>query len=362
MCLLINCGIAFRTLSYEETCCAVWGRAGYYIIALSCYLMDFGVLVTYWVALGDLASPLAKVTFGVDDKTSVKLMLAIAMLFPCYLRNLGALPGWSYINYGLILFGLLSMLLLCFQPGTSAYNRDHLEPYGQPSKTDWHLVKNELWPSLGTLAFTFCTHDSVFMVYNTLHDGTCKRWSLVCKGTMWSTVLLALLTGLPVYLMLGEKTASDVTTNFPDVLLMRIVRGALAISIALTWIYLQQVSRKYLHSLVMPMVRRRALTLSESYHMSVRELVFFTSIQFAATLSLGVSMEDLRLPMALTGVFAQSLVAFIIPPCLLLTSVVRGYGNIGYSRLAQGYFCAVLLFGLTSCTLGVQSTLAARAT
>lgn len=356
MCLMVNCGIACKTLSYEETCCAIWGRAGYYIITVTCYLMDFGVLVTYWVALGDLVAPLAKEAFGTEDKARIRLCLAAVMLLPSYLRNLGKIKGWSYINYLLIVFGLVSMLCLAFRQETADFNRDHFEPRGEPVQPDHTAVKPAIWPSIGTLAFTFCNHDSVFMVYANLKDGSWQRWAVVCKLAMWLTVLLMVTTGLPIYLALGDKVASDITTNFPDGGLMRAARVALAVVVAMTWIYLQQVARKYLHSLVMPLVRRRALTPEESYSMSAGELVFFTSVQFGTTLALGICIEDLGLPMALTGVFAQALAAFVIPPGLLFTCALRG-DAMGYSRPAQAYFAVVCLFGLVSCTLGVQSTL-----
>jgi len=360
MCLLVNLGIKCGTFSYEETCSAIWGRGGYYVITITCYLMDFGVLVTYWVALGDLVAPLAHEAFGTSDRTRIKLGLAAVMLGPSYLRNLGKIPGWSFANYGLIIFGSVSMLCMVFLPATADFARDHIEPIGESISPGFgEAVKVGMWPSLGTLAFTFCNHDSVFMIFSNLKEGTWQRWALTCKLAMWPVVLLMILTGLPMYFVLGEKVASDITTSFPNTRFMLAVRGALTVSVAMTWIYLQQVARKYLHSLVMPLLLRRALTPSESYNLTVPELLCFTTFQFSVTLVLGISIEDLGLPMALTGVFAMSLAAFIIPPCLLLTSVLRG-DDVGYGRIAQAYFCMVLLFGLTSCTLGAESTLSAR--
>mmetsp|Transcript_31074 Transcript_31074/g.88682 ORF Transcript_31074/g.88682 Transcript_31074/m.88682 type:complete len:447 (-) Transcript_31074:167-1507(-) len=366
MCLMVNIAIDRRTRSYEETCCAIWGRAGYYVITITCYLMDFGILVTYWVALGDLLAPAAESIFQSSAsgvRLRVKIVLGAVMLLPCYLRNLGEIPGWSYINYSLIVFGLFSMLALSGHQATADFNKNSIEPKGLPTAADWTSIKPDLWPSLGTLAFTFCTHDCVFMIYSTLQDGTSKRWAATCKTAMWSTVVLMVATGLPIYFALGDKVSSDLTVNFPDSPWMRVVRCALAVSIGMTWVYLQQVARKFLHSLAMPFVRGRPLTEEESYHMSGRQLFVFTSVQFAATWALGLCIEDLGLPMALTGVFAQSLAAFVIPPCLLFTECWRRGGNVcGYSFLAKVYFCVVLLFGVTSCTLGVHSTIASYTT
>jgi len=152
-------------------------------------------------------------------------------------------------------------------------------------------------------------------------------------------------------------TLSDITMNFPlDSPLMNVVRCALTISLAMTWLYLQQVGRKFLHSLIMPMLRCRVLSPGESYHMSPAEIVGFTSVQFGVTLYLGCIIEDLGLPMALTGVFAQAMAAFVIPPCLLLTLSRRGH-DCGYTWLQHGYYIAILIFGTVSCTLGVNATL-----
>merc|ERR1719277_216961 len=134
------------------------------------------------------------------------------------------------------------MLYLAFQPETAVFVRHHVEPRGEPVRPGREAVRPEIWPSLGTLAFTFCNHDSVFMVYSNLKEGTWRRWAAVCKLAMWSTVLLMVATGLPMYLSLGDKVASDVTTNFPDSGLMRGVRLALAVAVAMTWLYLQQVA------------------------------------------------------------------------------------------------------------------------
>lgn len=342
--LMVNCAIHLRTLSYEETCCAVWGQLGYYLVALSCYMIDFGVLVSYWVALGDLAWPLARCFGWHTSGWKVKVVLAAFMLPFSFLRNLGKLPYWSYINYGLILFAALSTLSLAFN------NSDLAEP-------DYTPIKDAFWPSLGTLSFTFVNHDSVFAIAQNLEDLTKQRWAVVCGISMWSTMLLTALVGMPVYFALGEATLSDITMNFPlDSPLMNVVRFALTISLAMTWLYLQQVGRKFLHSLVMPMLRCRVLSPGESYHMSRAEIVAFTSVQFGVTLYLGCIIEDLGLPMALTGVFAQAMAAFVIPPCLLLTLSRRGH-DCGYTSLQHGYYVAILIFGIVSCTLGVNATL-----
>jgi len=356
--LMVNCAIELQTKSYEETCSAVWGRPGYYAIACICYLIDFGVLVTYWVALGDLATPPVEDILGKDfvSEVVVKLVLAGVLLPACFIRNLGKIPGWAYVNYAIIIFAIVSMLCLVFQQDTADFNRDHIEPLGVPLQPNWAPVKDGLWPSLGTVAFTFVNHDSVFTIYQSLKRGTRGRWAAVTIGAMWSTVLLMMALGLPTYLALGDKTRSNLIRNFPNSPLMFTVRCALALSLSMTMLYLQQVGRKYLHSLVMPVVRRRALTASESYNMSRGEVAFFTSVQFMTTLSCGVLLKDLGLPMALTGVFAQSLAAFVVPPCLLLTLAWRG-NRVGHSRLTIFLYVPVLIFGLVSCTLGVQSTL-----
>lgn len=349
MALMVKCAIVFDTLSYEETCRAVWGPPGYYIVALSCYLLEFGVLVTYWVALGDLAEPFVSHFYtarGPNTKVVSQLVLAAMMLPPCFLANLGNKPAWSYINYTFILIALTSLMYLSHHP-------ECWQKLGPTSGPDWRRpVKTSVWPCWGALAFTFCVHDSVFAVYQNLDNGTFERWNIVCSGALWSTVILMISSGLAIYSGLGESTQVDVTLNFKDVPLILALRAMLVFIIAITWIYLQQVARKYLHSLVMPLTHRRWLTPNEVYMMSCSQLFFFTSVQFGVTLILGIYIRNLALPMALTGMFAQSLVAFVIPPCLLLTTMWRGRRSLGYSRLQETYFCFVLLVGIVSCTLG----------
>lgn len=358
MCVMVNCAIKLKTMSYEETCCAVWGRPGYYIVALVCFLIDFGVLVAYWVAIGALAAPIASDVFGVTEhvETKVKLGAAVIMLPPSYLRSLGDVPGWSYISYALILFASFSMLHLAFQPSTLEFNKYHVEPLSVAVETNWTWIKDGVWPSLGTIAFTFVNHDSVFMVFERLKDGNRRRWAAVCMGALCSTTVLMLGVGIPIYLVLGDKITSDMTTNYPGGMLMSAVRVALCACIVMSWVYLQQVGRKYLHSLAMPIVHRRPLTQRETYHMTAPELGVFTSLLFGVTLFLGIYIQDLGLPMALTGVFAQSLAAFVIPPCLVF-SMVRLGQNPGYSKIEQAYLAGILVFGLVSCTLGVAQTL-----
>lgn len=356
--VMVNCAIKLDTMSYEETCCAVWGRPGYYVVAAVCLLIDFGVLVSYWVAIGNLAAPIVSDIFAIEENVNAKVKLgaAIFMLPPSYLRSLGDIPGWSYISYALILFSSFSMLYLSFLWPTLDFNQTSIQPYNVPVKTDWQWVKDGLWPSLGTVAFTFVNHDSVFMVFENLKDRTANRWTTVCMGALWSTTCLMLLIGVPIYLSLGDKTSSDITENFPSGPLMSIVRIALCACVVMTWVYLQQVGRKYLRSLVMPAVRRRPLTQFESYNMTRTEIFCFTSVLFGTTLLLGLVISDLGLPMALTGIFAQSLAAFVIPPCLVF-SMVRAGKNPGYSRAEQVFLTVILSFGLVSCTLGVFSTL-----
>jgi len=286
----------------------------------------------------------------------VKLAAAVVMLPPSYLRSLGDIPGWSYISYVLILFASFSMLHLAFMPETIEFNTVHVKPLYEPVETNWKWVKDGVWPSLGTIAFTFVNHDSVFMVYERLKDGTERRWATVCMAALCSTTVLMLGIGMPIYLALGDKIASDITTNFPGGGLMSFVRIALCSCIVMSWVYLQQVGRKYLHSLVMPIVRGRPLTETETYYMSALEIFVFTTLLFGVTLTLGILIDDLGLPMALTGVFAQALAAFVIPPCLVFT-MVRNKQNPGYSKPGLIFLAFILVFGCVCCTIGVRNTI-----
>jgi len=358
---MVNCGIKLKTMSYEESCSAVWGRPGYYVVALVCFLIDFGVLVAYFVAMGSLAGPIATDYFSITEavETKVKLAAAVVMLPPSYLRSLGDIPGWSYVSYAMILFGSFSMLYLAFSDSTQEFNKVHVAPLNVPVETDWSWVKGGIWQAIGTIAFTFAIHDCVFSIFKSLKDGTRERWSFVCYTALATTTALILAIGVPIYLALGDKVDSNITKNFPSGPLMNAVRGAIFVCVIITWVYVQHVGRKYLHSLVMPLVRCRPLTSSETYTMSAPELAVFTTVIFVAALCLGIMCEDLGIPMSLTGIFAQSLSAFVIPPCLVFTMVRQGQ-NPGYSTIELGFLAVILVFGLVSCTLGMHNTLNAH--
>jgi hypothetical protein len=83
--------------------------------------------------------------------------------------------------------------------------------------------------------------------------------------------------------------------------------------------------------------------------MTPLEIGVFTTIQFVVTFGLGLAVTDLGLPMALTGVFAQALAAFVIPPCLLFTLSRQGQ-NAGYTRGHMAGFAGILIFGVSCCT------------
>lgn len=311
--------------------------------------------------MGSLAGPIATDYFSIteDVETKVKLAAAVVMLPPSYLRSLGDIPGWSYVSYGMIVFGSFSMLYLAFSDSTQEFNKTNVAPLNVPVETDWRWVKGGIWQAVGTIAFTFAIHDCVFSIFKSLKEGTRQQWSFVCYTALWSTTALILAIGVPIYFALGDKVASEITANFPSGPLMNAVRGAIFVCIIITWIYVQHVGRKYLHSLVMPLVRCRPLTSSETYTMSVPELAVFTTVIFVAALYLGVAVKDLGIPMSLTGIFAQSLSAFVIPPCLVFTMVRQGQ-NPGYNKMQLGFLGAILLFGLVSCTLGMANTLNAH--
>jgi hypothetical protein len=90
--------------------------------------------------------------------------------------------------------------------------------------------------------------------------------------------------------------------------------------------------------------------------MTALEIGGFTFVQFAVTLALGLAVTDLGLPMALTGVFAQALAAFVIPPCLLFTLSRQGQ-TVGYTRIQMAGFGGVLIFGVSCCTFGAVQIL-----
>ena len=68
--------------------------------------------------------------------------------------------------------------------------------------------------SLGILSFSFVCHDTAFLYYNTLHNGSITRWNKLVFTSIFLSIFITLLLSIPGYLLFLNETDGNVLNNF----------------------------------------------------------------------------------------------------------------------------------------------------
>jgi len=137
------------------------------------------------------------------------------------------------------------------------------------------------------MEFAFVCHHSSFIVYNSLKDGTNKRWSIVTHTSLLISLGLCILLAVSGYLNFQTNTKGDILNNFSyDNTAINVARALLALTMVFTFPMENFVVR---HCIIASLERRKIVKKRINYN---RYHYIITIILWGMSLTIGLSVNN----------------------------------------------------------------------
>eukprot|EP01083_Nonionella_stella_P280522 954312_1 len=308
--LMVKCAQISNVHDYEKLCQHCFGIHGYIIVCVSLLLVDYGVMLTYLIILGDATFLIANI-WGFDtmyDRNCILIAIAILAIFPtCLYRDISALEKLSAIKLGTVIFVVLVVIFQWFALPTTAVDTHDISYF-----IDWHGMPY----SLGIIGYAFVCHDSAFLYYNTLIKPTMLRWTQLSFSAVFAAMTLSGICGIFAYLTFGNHIASNMLNNYPIesnlVVLIRIIY-----IVIMAWSYPTSffMLRHIMLSFIQKIWKQNSVN-TYTVHSSPWLLhVGLTSFLFFTNLALALFVRNLGSVMSIVGNLPSMNIAFVMP-CL----------------------------------------------
>jgi amino acid permease len=218
--------------SYEQLGYDCYGRTGWAAVLVSKMLYSFGCLVAYVVVVRDnFASALSHLIHRTLDSEFITVLLSTFVLLPlCLTRDmtpLASLSLFSVLAMGIII--LIVLYLFFGQPDIREEGGTFLE--------NWLQVRLGFVESLGTFVFSFVSHHTVHLAFESLRPElqTLDHWKLVSSLSIGLATVVSLSVGFVVYATFWEHALSDLFTLYPDIPIVDVAKLLLCITMLLTF-------------------------------------------------------------------------------------------------------------------------------
>eukprot|EP01083_Nonionella_stella_P268938 909465_1 len=332
----------------EELCEHALGRFGFYGVSIACGLFNFGAICSYSVMIMQtIPLVVGEWIYGPDATCAQTTVVVIVgtvvvhlMLSPlCLMKDLSSLAFTSGVSV-VTFFGIVVIAFFKAPEACAAFGPDELCPkpitFFSELDTSWF----ESFDTIGVYLFGIVCMDSVFQLYNSLHNATPTRWR-------WTThisigTVCTLYAGFSTYLTawFGSRSKGNILCTFPkDDALINAARLTLGLCLALTYPMSNFLMRDYVFSILRPQFPNIAGSRAVLYGLTYGTL--------ATTTLLALTVGDLGVFMAVTGNVAGAAIGFILP--VLVYFKIEGFQNL---RLVAKKRLSNPEHGVLSCLAG----------
>eukprot|EP00968_Pinguiococcus_pyrenoidosus_P012426 scaffold1088_cov247-Pinguiococcus_pyrenoidosus.AAC.17 len=186
--MIIACGDRMKTLDYDATVEAIFGRRARLFCTATMGFFAYGAMVTYAVIIGDTVGTIAYEEPTQGQRAGIIFGFSLVAILPlCLLRNMSQLSSSSSLSILCVL--TLVGLIIGLAPA-SAEDQD-LDP------PEFTFVRFESLPrGIGAIGFAFVCHHSAFTVRNSLQNPTPERWAKVTNSSIGFSYFIVLFLGL----------------------------------------------------------------------------------------------------------------------------------------------------------------------
>ncbi|XP_066950342.1 solute carrier family 38 member 10 isoform X2 [Macrobrachium rosenbergii] len=343
---LIRSAIMARRRSYEFLAFHVFGVSGKLFVEMCMILFLFGICISFYVVMGDLAPAIVARFMSVENSSSLRYTLligiAVLVILPlCLLRNLDNLASMSAFS---IMFYFFLVVVVFWHAFPKLWDGTWI-----------HIA--ELWRPAGALqilpilSLALACQSNVFEIYDSVPDPDVPKMRFVVNHAVNLCSALYISVGFLGYVAFVDKDISgNIIMSFPDSGLTEGIKMFFAVSLAISFPLMIFPCRTSIHSLIYRRSNPSSFDLVGNYMPESR----FKAITFGILLSslvIGILIPNIELVLGLLGSTMGMLIATILPSLLFIKVNTKASTE---RLLAQG----IMLMGLMLIVTGTYLNLA----
>eukprot|EP01135_Chromosphaera_perkinsii_P008854 Nk52_evm1s1489 gene=Nk52_evmTU1s1489 len=319
--------------NYPDLCYHAFGKWGFYYMGIMQFLFPFGAMIAYLVIIGDSMVYACESSTNNAALTSRYFWISMfswLIIFPiCLPKNVAHLAKFS----GLSLLSVVFVVLTVTIEGAKIRNEDSFEtPDGAYSFAD-----SRVFQAIGIISFAYVCHHNTFLLFDSLQDRTLNRFRRVVYISVGFSVAMSVWMATAGYVTFFDKTDANILNNFPtDNTAINFARVLFSLTMILTFPLELFVCRNV-----------GELLLFKDYPFSTVRHVSWTFGLVAVPYTIAMLTDDLSAVLELTGDFAASSLAYILPGALYLKIAE---GPILSKKKAPAL--AVMIFGIIVLIIG----------
>ena len=281
-----------------------FGKWGYYYMGIMQFLFPFGAMIAYLVIIGDSMTDAVRSGTSNGVLTSRYFWISIfawLIIFPISLpRNVAHLAKFSGLSLASVVFVVLAVTI----EGAKIRDEDGFEvPNGA-----YDFADSRIFQAIGIISFAYVCHHNTFLLFDSLKDRTLNRFRRVVFISVAFSVAMSVWLGVAGYVAFYDKTDANILNNFPiDNTAINFARVLFSLTMVLTFPLELFVCRNVGELLVF-----RNKPQSRVRHIS------WTFGLVAIPYIIAMSTDNLSAVLELTGDFAASSLAYILPGAIYL--------------------------------------------
>ncbi|KAI8329711.1 transmembrane amino acid transporter protein-domain-containing protein [Chlamydoabsidia padenii] len=330
--LIFNGKLAGRS-TYQDLLQFTFGRPGLIAISIFQFVFAFGGMCAYCVIIGDTIPHVIRSLFPSIETTPIlwifanrNLCIAFFTLFVSYplslYRDISKLAKTSALALVAIVFITVSVAVE--GPKVQSELRGSTEHR-------FDFMQDEIFQGIAVISFAYVCHHNSFLIFGSLKQPSLNRFASVTHWSMGIAFLTCIILGLSGYLVFTDQTAGNILNNFPsDNVFINIARLAFGLNMFTTIPLETFVCREVLETFFWP---SKAFNLKRHF--------ILTSILTLVALIISLLTCNLGIVLELTGAFAATSLAYVLPPLCYLK---LANGSLWHYSKIPHWSC--LIFGL----------------
>ncbi|CAG0916322.1 unnamed protein product [Notodromas monacha] len=335
--LLLKSAILCRRRNYEQLAFASFGAGGKLAVELGLIGFLVGTCVAFFVVIGDLGPAIVSRSFTVENSSSLRsfVMLALAffVILPlCLLRNIESLTGIAILSF---LFYFILVLKVFFA------SVGHLW-------SDGWMGRVALWEPSGMLvcipifSMALSCQTQIFEIYESMPDPTLHKMNSVVSGAVNMCTFVYAAVGLFGYLTFYDLETGvtgipgNVLMIFPQTAVTEGIKFFYVLSVALSFPLVLFPCRASIHSLLYPPTQHAASHDVSSLYIPDSRFKGITVVVVVASLGMGIVLPAIEVVLSLMGSTIGLIVCLIFPATIFIKNTSK---NTNERTLAQVILC-----------------------
>ncbi|KAJ2449971.1 hypothetical protein GGF42_004616 [Coemansia sp. RSA 2424] len=302
---LVLTGKRLDALHYSEVAHMALGTLGYQALSASVIVSLVGVVTTYLIILGDIASSLRQTYLPAQEWLTRSVAIAIvayAFVLPLlFFRHSGPLAKYSVVSVVALPVILLIVAIRAPIYASSALAADY------PAIVGPHVFR-----ALGVLSFSYCSAHAAFQNFLGLRERTMRNWMRATTAATWVAIALCCAFGEIGLASFGSRVQANIFLNFPPTdAYVNIARVLFCLTLVLTFpLSFYPIRDTFTHIFGIHSQQRRigGRVLESLFTISV---LTFVCIAAAKCTDLGAAYE-------LVGAASATTISFIFPALIFL--------------------------------------------